>query len=639
MSAKRRTRHKASRQRQTSRTPPKQIRRRWLVVPVAALVVGLVAAVYLTRGSPRGDVENAWSSGAAQGFNVVVVTLDTTRADRLGCYGYKAAATPVLDRLAAEGIRFADAVSPAPLTLPAHASIFTGLDPPNHGVRHNGTFRLDEAHTTLAEVLLEHGYDTAAFVSAFVLDGRYGLDQGFVHFDGTFESQRGQASAGRDAQRSARAVTDAALDWLRSRPAEKPFLLWVHYFDPHFDYSPPQPFAGLFRANPYDGEIAYMDSQLGRLVAALDQTDDAERTLMIIVGDHGDGLGEHYEQTHSLLIYEATQHVPLIVRSPGLFRGPYVVDDVVVSISDVFATVLDLLGIDHNPPGDGISLLKCRDQPNRMVYMETMATYLEHGWAPLHGLRRHRDKYVFAPTPEYYDLESDPHELDNLLSGRPSNEAKLAATELKTELAARMKDSPTAEAVAGAAMDPDRDALRRLQSLGYLGGDTEPGEYELRNPRDMMPSLSLYMDAVSATEAGRYGEALAKLHKVLERSPRDRLALRQLGITCLKLGRIDDAEEAFRKSNAIKPEVEVCLYLFEITTRSQRLEEAKELLQQAIALEPDHGSVIIAQGDWQAVQGHYAEARRSYERAKRTDPYRATSQADRRLARIAGKPG
>ena len=624
--------------RKNARHPPKRLggrRRKIWFAGAAVVLLGGGGALFLRLAEPSPEpYTNRLQPGAAQGFNVVVVTLDTTRADHIGCYGYEGARTPTLDRLAAEGIRFADAVSPVPLTLPSHSSIFTGLDPPNHGVRNNGEFRLAESKTSLAEVLQEQGYDTAAFVSAFVLNRRYGLNQGFARYDDTVEDGAGTGQGGFSSERIGAKVTDAALRWLKTRNSTKPFFLWVHYFDAHNDYEPPSPYAERFRDRPYDGEIAYADAQLSRLVEALDRPPGSDKTLMILLGDHGESLGEHEEKEHSRTIYDATQHVPLILRCPGLIRGPYVVDDVVVSIVDVFPTVLEMLKIPYDGPSDGINLLKSREHTDRMVYIETLATYLDNGWSPLYGLRRHRDKYIFAPRAEYYDLESDPHELNNLLDGGLSGEATSAVSKLAVELAARLKDSPSAEAVAASALSVDPESLSRLQALGYLSGEGHQETDELPDPKDVLPAWQMLLEAKAAKKAGRLPQALRLAMQVLEVSPNDRSALREIGIIHLQSGRLREAEKFFRRYVNIKPGADALQLLGQIVTRFKRYEEADALLKQALELDPNHGGALIAQGDLFDIRGRPEEARKKYEEAKRLDPVRSTNMANQRIGQL-----
>ena len=569
------------------------------------------------------------SSGAAAGFNLALVTLDTTRADRLGAYGYEKAETPNLDRLAREGIRYGDAVSPAPITLVSHASILTGLDPDHHGVRHNGEYRLDPSQVTLAEVLQSKGYETAAFVSGFVLDARYGLAQGFDRYDDRTEAFAGQPFGGLG-ERSAEAVTDTALEWLGKRDPSKPFLLWVHYYDPHAGYKPPEPFAGRFPGSPYDGEIAYMDSQVGRLVAALEAT--GPKLLVVVAGDHGESFGEHSEYSHGRLLYETTQRVPLFLWSGTAISRPRVVDDVVVGLVDIFPTILDLLAIRDEVPRDGISLRLARERRDRAIYMETMMAYLDNGWAPLHALRRREDKYIFAPRPEYYRLGSDPRESQNQF-GKAA--ARTAIEELSQALARRLEGS-SAEAVAAAATKPDPESLRRLQSLGYLSsagpGSTPSGD--LPDPKDMVRILELAIESRSLRREGKLEEALARARKALELAPKDLEIIEENALVNFEMDRLEEAEKALRSYLALKPNPNICILLAEVLKKTGRSGEAETFLRKAMELEPDHGGAMIAWGDFLAAEHKYAEALESYQKAKRVDPYRATAVADKRIVEL-----
>jgi arylsulfatase A-like enzyme len=597
----------------------------------------LIAATGIAGCGTRRDIARVLASGSAAGFDFVLITLDTTRADRLGSYGYQKAQTPVLDRLAREGIRFADAVSPAPLTLAAHASILTGLDPQNHGARHNGQYRLDPSQLTLAEVLREKGYDTAAFVAAFVLDARYGLAQGFDVYDDRTEPLPGQPFGGLG-ERSAEKVTEAALAWLGGRAKTRPFFLWVHYYDPHAEYRPPEPYKQRFQTSLYDGEVAYMDAQIGRLIPELEKA--SEKLLVIVAGDHGESLGEHAEYTHSRLIYESTQHVPLFIWSPDLITGPYLVDDALVGLVDVFPTVLELLGIAAEGRRDGISLRLAGKEPGRTLYLETMAPYLDSGWAPLHALRRHQDKYIFAPRPEYYDLSADPDESDNLM-GKVSGDAEQAVAGLREELAARLKDTPSAEAIAAAAAKPDAEALQRLQALGYLSGPGPSGARsgELPDPKDMMPIQKLVIESRSLRREGRLDDALSKAKQALERSSKDLEVLEEIGLVYVEMDRLDEAEPTFRQYVSLKPNPNINILLAEILAETGRRTEGEALLKQAMELEPDHGGVMITYGDLLAKRRQYAEALEWYQKAKRVDPYRTTAIADKRIVELRRRAG
>ena len=593
-----------------------------IVVALAAICVALLlrSGDSALRTGPPGSLR----SGSAAGYNVLLITLDTTRADHLGCYGCRAADTSVLDALADGGLRFDDAVTTAPVTLPAHASILTGLYPPNHGVRNNAEFSLDEQHVTLAEVLREHGYATVAFVAAFVLDARFGLNQGFDLYDDRMPPPA--QGFGQDLERPAEAITDAAARWLGGREADAPFFAWVHYFDPHYPYVPHEE---RYRGRPYDGEITYMDRHLGRLLETLERHGLRERTLIIAVADHGESLGEHGEQGHSRLIYEGAMRVPLIISCPSLLAEPEVVDDVLVSVADVFPTVLDLLSIPHGAC-DGISLLRARGHRGRSVYMETMVTYLDNGWAPLFALREHGRKFIMAPRREYYDLRADPREQSNLWDDLPQREVE-ACARLEAELSELLARWPSAEEIAGMAAAVDPETADRLESLGYVSADSPDGSIGQLDPKDMMPAWGKIGEARRLSKSGDYPGAAALLREVLAFWPNDRTALRQLGTTYLRMGRTWEAESTLREAIEIKPAADVCLLLAQILIAKGRHSEATELLSQASDLEPLHGGVCIARGDLLRAQGRREQALAAYEKAQQVDPYRAKTVAQIRI--------
>jgi arylsulfatase A-like enzyme len=569
---------------------------------------------------------------AAAGFNIVLVTLDTTRADRIGCYGYAPAATPVLDRLAAGGIRFAEAVTVAPETLPAHATLLTGLLPPSHGVRINAEGHLGSRHQTLAEVARARGYQTAAFLSAFVLDARFGLNQGFDHYDDRVDATQVPAFGTGTNERRAGATTDAALAWLQSRDRARPFLLWVHYFDAHAPYAPPAPFASRFAGQPYDGEIAYADAQLGRLLAGLDAPGLRDKTLVVVAGDHGESLGDHGERTHSVFLYGSAVRVPLVISSPRLFPRPAVVEGTVVSLADLAPTLLDLLGVEDPPARDGVSLLSTKADPKRAVYVETLVPYLDFGWAPLFGLRSLHESYVLAPRPECYDLRSDPAERRNLLGGKAGGKGACSAqARLLDRMLARM---PPYQAAATSAPAVDPETRERLQALGYLGG-AGPGERgPLPDPKDMIDVATLVLDANAQLSAGQPAKALEFASRAAARSPRDRTVLHTLAKIHVRLGRLKEAEDELRALRAIQPKVDDSIPLAQILILDGRVEEAGRILDEAERLDPRHGGVHIARGDLLAKQGRKEEARASYERARQVDPYRAAGLAKARLAHL-----
>ena len=360
---------------------------------------------------------------APEPANVVLITFDTTRADRLGPYGYEEGSTPTLDRMAQQGFTFDAHMTPIPITLPAHTTLLTGLTPPAHTVRDNGTFTVPEDALTLAEILQEEGYDTSAFVASFPLEEQFNLDQGFGHYDDEFSDHstaplRPQMDIFFD-ERRAGAVVDAALRYHRER-RPGPFFTFLHFFDPHQPQLPPSPYDVQFRAQPYDGEIAYADEQLGRFLNFLEERGDLDNTLVIFTSDHGEGLGEHGEVSHAMLLHQATLRIPLILQGPGVSQGR--TSEWTFS-TQIFATVLDYLGLDtpELPVEPGHSLLPLMANegeapegwPRFNAYFETIAPRASQGWAQQVGFMRESWRLVEGPRPTLYDLDQDPRELDN----------------------------------------------------------------------------------------------------------------------------------------------------------------------------------------------------------------------------------
>ncbi|UCE60056.1 MAG: sulfatase-like hydrolase/transferase [Phycisphaerales bacterium] len=629
----RRTRKRTSREQPSESGKPAGSR--WLlgVAGVTIVVLVCIGLVFWPKpsGANPGSLK-AVKSGAAAGYNVLVITLDTTRADHLGCYGAENAETPFLDGIAENGIVYADAVTPVPVTLPSHAAMFTGLYPPNNGVRNNGTFDLKQEYVTLAEVLKRSGYETAAFIAAFVLAARTGINQGFDTFDDEVDPTGAEKGHDFINERNATAVTDSAVRWFRNRKATKPFFAWVHYFDPHQPYLPPEPYASRFPRDPYAAEIAYADEQVGRLMTTVRELGYADRTIFLVLGDHGEGLDEHGEKTHAMLVYDSVMHVPLILSCPGIFQGPHVVDDVVVSTVDVFPTVLDLLGVPYIGPCDGISLLAGLDR-ERVVYVETMVPYLDMSWAALFGLRRHQDKYILAPRQEYYDLRNDPKELTNLFVDPPG----LAAT-ARDELVAMLDEMlarwPAPEEVAGLAKVLDPETIARLESLGYIGGgDTDPNVGKL-DPKDMMPALNKILTAKALSGEGKNEEALALLNEVLPEVPESRKLLSQLAHVYLALELEEEAEDVLRRALVISPGPKNLALLAQILIPRGEYEEAEEYIKQALALDPNAGAAYMARGDLALYRQQFDDARSLYLYAGKVDPYRMGETSKGRLTAL-----
>lgn len=484
---------------------------------------------------------------ALAGGDVVLITLDTTRRDHLGCYGFASARTPVIDELAARSVVFEHAVTGVPSTLPSHASMLTGLEVPHHGVRTNGKYVLGEEHVTLAEILAQHGYASAAFVGTAVLDRRFGLQQGFDHYDDHIEKKRPAAE-----------ITDAAIAWLRDRRAagpQQPVFMWVHYFDPHKPYDPPAEFAKMLPESLYDGEIAYVDHDMRRLLDALDEFGVLDGGLVILTADHGEGLGEHLEPTHSRLVYDTTMRIPLLITLPERFAAVGRVDDVTVGTIDLLPTILGLLGFDAPEAVDGLDLRAATVDPARLMYLETLAPLAYHGWSSLHALRGIDRKFILAPLPEYYDLQADPDELHSLVDGDPAVTGDLAV-----ELERRMMAWPTPDDAFRAAAQLDRDTARRLAALGYVSS-VEDGSMppERLDPKDAMPLF----DSLRSKNTARMDAAAREL---LVAPPVDWGAYRRALIL---------AEEAVRLQPAVPP---LKLTLGMALYRNNRFEDALRVL-------------------------------------------------------------
>lgn len=512
--------------------------------------------------------------------NLVLITLDTTRADHLGVWGWSHARTPFLDRLAARGTRFTRCDTAVPITLPSHATLLTGLFPPRHGVRDNGTFVLSEALETVSTRLRAAGYDTGAVVSAVVLSRRYGLARGFRIYDddlGVGEDGLAEASerlAG-DATRAARAV----LSQLTT-----PYFLWVHYFDPHTDYTPPPPFdralGGPHRA--YDGEIAYMDEQIGVLLTAL-----PEDTTWLVVGDHGEMLGDGGELEHGLLLGAGARRVPLLLVGPQLPSGRRV--DCLVRTADVAPTLLELAGLEAAGDLDGRSLLPLL-QPDaacdRLSYTESYLPFFAYRWYPLRALSDDRWLYVHAPRPSLYDLTADAGEVRDLAAARPRDVAAWRRR-LAAMLTAAGESLEGGTVAAGKSLSAEEEA--QLRSLGYFGGSSAPRQVhsDLPDPRAMIDVAKAVHRAAGLVDAGRCGEALPALQAAIHRAPHNVPALNLAGLCLRQAGRLESAFNAFQRAAEAAPNSPVpwvnggaCLL------QLGRHEEAEKYYARAFALDP-----------------------------------------------------
>lgn len=512
--------------------------------------------------------------------SVVLITLDTTRADHLGCYGAAFASTPNLNALAKAGVRFNLALSPAPLTFPSHVSLMTGLVPRRHGVRDNAGFRLGGRAQVLAERLKAAGYATTAFVSAAVLDGKLGLARGFDRYDDTVRI--GDREAFDYQERAAGQTTLRAIEALSS--LKPPFFLWVHYYDPHLPYVPPEPFRSRFKDRPYDGEIAYMDAEVGKLLAAVRKRVGAP--LVIVAGDHGESLGEHGEDAHGVFVYQATQRVPLILAGPGVPAGKAIGRN--VGLVDVAPTLLDLLGLPPLAGVDGRSLarlFRSAADPTPDYEMESMFPAYAYGWSPLRALVSGARKVVDAPRVELYDLPSDPSERRDLakVDGR-------RADALVASLRERVRgDVP----IAAPADDPElAEQRRRLESLGYVGGSSVPQGGDVVDPKDGIAWLSDLEAGRRAAQTGKPRDGIAPLERLLSKNPRNVPALLALTQCRLGAGDTDKAIETIVRARDLAPDNALIYFhlgnalAVKARTDPKAKDAARDAYERSLALNP-----------------------------------------------------
>lgn len=507
--------------------------RRKLLIAISAVVLVGVLLMTLTRPARR---------------NLILITLDTTRADRLGCYGHSDALTPVLDGLARKGVLFERAYAPVPLTLPSHASMFTGLYPPEHGVRNNGQGALPESLPTLTTELRQQGYDTAAFVAAFVLDRKFGLNRGFQTYSDDL-SQADDSQHGHHRYRAGRIVMDSAMSWIDRRD-DAPYFCWIHLFDPHFPYLLHEDvFGDQFADRPYDAELAYVDQQLGRLMAALEDAGELEATTIVIVGDHGECLGDHGERAHGMTLYESVLRVPLIVVSPGQATGGLRVKDP-VSLVDLCPTLLDCLVEKSLPDISGRSLrpaLRGEILSPKDCYAETDEPYQAARWSPLRALITSEFKYVRSTQSELYKLKSDREELNNLAA------ADLKITQEMEEQLNQFEQGMR-QRVAQNVLLTERERTA-LTSLGYAapGQDSGTGQMVLRDVKEMLPYYNMLNDAAEMMDAGRYDLAEPVLRGVIAADDDFFLAHGDLGRCLLRLEKTEEAIVHLRRSVELDP--------------------------------------------------------------------------------------
>jgi arylsulfatase A-like enzyme/cytochrome c-type biogenesis protein CcmH/NrfG len=592
--------------------------------------------------------------------NVVVITIDTLRADHVRCYGYKQIRTPNIDALAADSARFARAYTAVPVTLPSHTVIFTGTYPMLSGIHDFAANKLGPTQPTLASVLKEHGYATAAVIGSAVLDSRFGLNRGFDFYYDHFDFNRLQESNLEEMERPGNLVADLTLDWL-SKNSGKKFFLWMHLYDPHFPYRPPAPYAAEYKDRPYDGEIAFADAQVGRVIRFLKSKGLYANTLIVLSGDHGESLGEHGEKTHGFYIYNSTLHVPVIIHLPGSTSAKTVTE--LANLADLMPTVLQALKLDIPSQVQGRSLLPMmskKDDEARSLYAETFLPRLHFNWSELRSVETETYHFIDAPRPELYDLTRDPGETQNLFPAK-----KAVGEEMRARLATLIRQYSAGQELAEkTGLDPA--LMERLKSLGYAGfsggGSSTITDRALPDPKDRIQVYELISEAIAESQHGEYAVsteklsralksdpdsvplhyllglnyyrmrqfplAVEQLQRVMQLSPEYSLAAFQLGLAYARAGDIGDAIEALKRALDLDATNFSAAYnLGTAYLQKQMMTEAASAFRSSVTIAPDYAPGHRALGEVLLYQGQVDEALSELRRAAELAPRNAENHA------------
>ena len=561
--------------------PPRRIPWKPLLAVAGLAVAVAIGLQFIPRFVPE----------ARRPLNVILVTADTLRADRLPIYGYDKVETPNLDRMARTGVVFEQATTVVPLTLPAHSSMFTGTFPMHHGVRDNGGYYLGQDQVTLAETLKENGYQTGGFVAAFVLDSRWGLNQGFDRYYDDFDLAKYENVGLDTVQRRGGEVLQEAVKWMEEVKDDR-FFAWLHFYDVHTPYEAPEPFLSRYKNYPgarYDGEIAYLDSLMGELFDWLEKTDLDDDTLVVFIADHGESLGQHEENTHGFFIYDATMRVPFLLKAPyRQIRTGQRISAQVRNV-DLMPTILDLVAVEPPESIQGTSLVPLlereTDDLGLLAYSESFYPRHHYGWAELKSVRNGKLQFIDAPRPELFDVEADPQQTTNLASQRAAtvSELKNALDDLVARYSVEGIDDKVPET-------PDADTAAQLAALGYLGGPSkikiDPNR-PLPDPKDKIRLFNLIKDAGADSSEDRIEEAMAKIEKVLAEDP-------------------DILEAHYIRGN---------LY-----TKQKELEKALAAYQDALARDPEYKSALFGLATTYQELGRTEEAEVGFRRILELDP-------------------
>jgi arylsulfatase A-like enzyme/predicted Zn-dependent protease len=587
-------------------------------------------------------------------YNYILVSVDTLRADRIGCYGFSGIETPTIDLFAERGVRFEQCIAQTPLTLPSHTSLLTGTQPTFHGVRDNGGFLVPQELVTLAEVFKEQDYQTAAFVAAYVLDSKWGLNQGYDFYFDRFDLSKYKTISLGNVQRRGDEVIDETINWLGQNRKHK-FFTWIHLYDPHTPYDPPSPFKEKYPNRHYLGEIAYTDDQLGRLWRYLEDNDLVNKTILVFVSDHGESLGEHKESTHGFFIYQEGIHVPLIFVTPfeklhGITRSS------VVSLVDVMPTILEMADVPIPTHVQGHSLLPLfmgdEELKSNFAYSETFYPRFHYGWSELTSVQDEQFKLIIAPRLELYDLLDDPEERNNLLTALPGETRRLK------NLADDFIERSSQNALQLDYSHIDEEARQKLTALGYIGTFTDLSSLKEKRPGDPKDKIVVFNQLSEARELGlkgnfdqaerlveqiiqddpdvidayftlgnlyfkegKFEEALESFFKALERKPDDAFTAINIANSYISMGDFNEAETFLLDIiEALPPDSQIHFILGNINYFQKEYEEALKNYKKCLELNPSSASAYNGIGGIYVIQGNLDEAENSLEKAADLNP-------------------